>query len=93
MNDFASELRTYRFCNCPFANGSEIDEIVKKKKMPQLYTLNDVRQRNGKDGADTWIVIKDIVYNVTKYLDEVNASVSTQTIWRHNKSLDSVANK
>lgn len=39
--------------------------------MSQLYTLNDVRQRNGKNGADTWIVIRDIVYDVTKYLDEV----------------------
>lgn len=39
--------------------------------MPQTYTLNDVRQRNGKNGADTWIVIIDIVYDVTKYLHEV----------------------
>lgn len=41
-------------------------------KMAQLYTLNDVRQRNGKNGADTWIVIKDNVYDVTKYLNDVS---------------------
>lgn len=63
------------------------------ENMSQLYTLNDVRQRNGKDGADTWIVIKDVVYDVTTYLDQVNASASTQTIRRHDKSLNPVANK
>lgn len=42
-----------------------------QKKMSQFFTLNDVRERNGKNGADTWIVIKDIVYDVTKYLDQV----------------------
>ncbi|XP_076642924.1 cytochrome b5 [Halictus rubicundus] len=35
-----------------------------------LYTLNDVAQRNGRDGADTWIVIHDMVYDVTKYKEE-----------------------
>lgn len=39
--------------------------------MSQLFSLKDVRERNGENGADTWIVIRDIVYNVTNYLDEV----------------------
>lgn len=41
--------------------------------MPDLFTLKDVRERNGENGTDTWIVIRDIVYDVTKYLDEVCA--------------------
>lgn len=35
-----------------------------------LYSLNDVAERNGRDGADTWIVIHDMVYDVTKYKEE-----------------------
>ncbi|XP_033338432.2 cytochrome b5 [Megalopta genalis] len=34
------------------------------------YHLNDVARRNGKDGADTWIVVHDMVYDVTKYKKE-----------------------
>ncbi|XP_078050503.1 cytochrome b5 [Augochlora pura] len=34
------------------------------------YHLNDVALKNGKDGANTWIVIHDMVYDVTKYKDE-----------------------
>lgn len=39
--------------------------------MAQLYSLNDVSVNNGKNGAKTWIVIRDSVYDVTDYLDDV----------------------
>jgi cytochrome b involved in lipid metabolism len=35
------------------------------------FTLAEVGQRNGKDGAETWIVIKDGVYNMSQFLKEV----------------------
>lgn len=34
------------------------------------YTLNDVAQRDGNDRVETWIVIHDLVYDVTKYKAE-----------------------
>lgn len=40
--------------------------------MSQLYTLDEVKQHNGKNGAKTWIVIRDIVYDVTEFLNEVS---------------------
>lgn len=63
--------------------------------MSQFYTLNDVRQRNGKNGTDTWIVIRDIVYNVTKYLDEVcvRKFIKIQTSLRHKNNKNSKAHK
>lgn len=35
------------------------------------YTLKDVAKKDGRDGAETWLVIRDMVYDVTKYKDEV----------------------
>ncbi|KAL0830205.1 hypothetical protein ABMA28_003660 [Loxostege sticticalis] len=34
------------------------------------YTMADVKGRNGRSGAPAWIVYKDSVYDVTKYLSE-----------------------
>lgn len=39
--------------------------------MSQLYTLADIQQYNGKDGAKTCISIHDNVYDVTDYLEDV----------------------
>lgn len=50
------------------------------KIMVQLYTLDDVKQRNGKNGARTWIVIHDIVYDATDYLKDVRVSMQWH-IW------------
>ncbi|KAJ2941111.1 hypothetical protein O0L34_g10346 [Tuta absoluta] len=36
----------------------------------QKYTRADVAGRNGRNGAPVWIIIKDVVYNVTPYLQE-----------------------
>lgn len=43
------------------------------KMSPSLttYTLKDVAQRDGTNGASTWVVIHDLVYDVTKYKDKV----------------------
>lgn len=38
----------------------------------QLYTLVEIKENNGQNGAPTWIVIRDIVYDVTTYLDDVS---------------------
>lgn len=37
-----------------------------------LYKLEEIRPNNGQNGAPTWIVLKDIVYDVTSYLDDVS---------------------
>jgi len=34
------------------------------------FTLEDVARNNGASNARTWIVIKDVVYDVTDYLSE-----------------------
>ncbi|KZC10760.1 Cytochrome b5 [Dufourea novaeangliae] len=34
------------------------------------YSLKDVAPKDGKNGADTWIVIHDMVYDVTRYKAE-----------------------
>lgn len=39
--------------------------------MSQLYTLEEIKLYNGKNGAKTWVVINDIVYDVTEYLEDV----------------------
>lgn len=39
--------------------------------MVQFYTLEEVKLRNGKNGAQTWIVIHDCVYDATEFLEEV----------------------
>lgn len=36
-----------------------------------VYTMDEVKKNNNKDGARTWIVIRGVVYDVTDYLDEV----------------------
>lgn len=43
--------------------------------MSQLFTLDEVKTRNGKNGARTWIIIHDIVYDATDYLKDVSESV------------------
>lgn len=40
--------------------------------MSQLFTLDEVKPHNGKDGAKTWIVLHDNVYDVTDYLKDVS---------------------
>lgn len=39
--------------------------------MSQLYTLAEIKQHNGKNGAQTWVVIHDNVYDVSDYLKDV----------------------
>lgn len=34
--------------------------------------MDDVRKHNGVGGANTWIVIKNVVYDVTNYMDDVS---------------------
>lgn len=41
-----------------------IDENLK------LFKLSEVAQRNGKELKETWVVVKDSVYNVTDFLEE-----------------------
>lgn len=41
-------------------------------KMSQLYTLDEVKAHNGPNGARTWIVLHDNVYDVTDYLEDVS---------------------
>lgn len=48
--------------------------------MSQLYTLDEVKIRNGKNGARTWIVIHDVVYDVTDYLNDVREDQTSTKI-------------
>lgn len=41
--------------------------------MSQLYTLEEIKPHNGKNGSKTWIVIQDIVYDVSDYLKDVSS--------------------
>ncbi|XP_055627592.1 cytochrome b5-like isoform X2 [Toxorhynchites rutilus septentrionalis] len=34
------------------------------------YTRQEVALRDGKNGAQTWIIIRDVVYDVTTYLED-----------------------
>lgn len=42
--------------------------------MAQLYTLAEVKLHDGKNGNRTWVVISDIVYDVTDYIGDVSES-------------------
>lgn len=39
--------------------------------MSQVYTLDEVKTHNGRNGTNTWIVIEDSVYDVTNFLQDV----------------------
>lgn len=42
----------------------DMSEIVK-------YSLDEISKNNGKDGSKVWIIVRNNVYDVTDYLDEV----------------------
>lgn len=39
--------------------------------MSQIYTLCEISENNGKNGTPVWIIVKGVVYDVTKFLKEV----------------------
>lgn len=45
-----------------------------QRKMSQQYSLKEVAQKDGTNDQPTWIVIKDIVYDVTNYMQHVGES-------------------
>uniref|UniRef100_A0A182MLG2 Cytochrome b5 heme-binding domain-containing protein n=1 Tax=Anopheles culicifacies TaxID=139723 RepID=A0A182MLG2_9DIPT len=45
------------------------------------YTLAEVALRNGKAGNPTWIVIRDIVYDVTQYMVDHPGGAELITEW------------
>lgn len=40
--------------------------------MTELYSLEDVSHNTGENGTRCWVVIRDIVYDFTDYLDDVS---------------------
>lgn len=54
--------------------------------MSQLFTLEEIKPNNGKDGAKTWIVLHDNVYDVTDYLKDV--SDAHRSICVNEKNID-----
>ncbi len=55
--------------------GNNLKKIIyemPEKVDVQLYKLSDVAVNDGTDGKPCWIIIKDSVYNVTNYLDDVS---------------------
>lgn len=39
--------------------------------MSQIYSLCEISENNGKNGKPVWIIIKGVVYDVTKFLNDV----------------------
>lgn len=64
-------------------------EIVVPKIMSKLYTLEEIKLQNGKNGAKTWIVIHDCVYDVTDYLEDVSVFFDLCVNWNYSKFLKS----
>lgn len=44
------------------------------------YTVSEVAERNGKDGAEVWFYIKDVVYDVTKFMNQVCRLITKSSI-------------
>lgn len=40
-----------------------------------VYTLAQVAENNGKNGNRAWIVVKNNVYDITDFLNEVNICI------------------
>ncbi|KAM7356060.1 uncharacterized protein ACRADG_001921 isoform 2-T2 [Cochliomyia hominivorax] len=38
--------------------------------MSQIYSLCEISENNGKNGKPVWIIIKGVVYDVTKFLKD-----------------------
>lgn len=38
----------------------------------KMFSLSEVAENNGKNGKPVWLIIKDNVYDVTGYLDDVS---------------------
>ncbi|XP_044728147.1 cytochrome b5-like [Chrysoperla carnea] len=47
----------------------------------KLYSLKEVAEHNGENGSEIWIIIKDMVYNVTPYLDDHPGGGDLITEW------------
>ena len=45
------------------------------------FTAEDVAKRNGKDGAEAWIIVEGKVYNITKYIDEHPGGIKAISVW------------
>lgn len=39
--------------------------------MSQIYSLCEISENNGKNGKPVWIIVKGVVYDVTKFLKDV----------------------
>lgn len=47
------------------------------KNMPQIYSLEQVANNDGQNSKLMWIVVRDNVYDVTEYLNEVKTAADT----------------
>lgn len=43
--------------------------ITKTNEITKFYSLSEVAQKDGKISKETWIVVKDSVYDVTNYME------------------------
>lgn len=44
-----------------------ITESIENSK---LYTLQEVALRDGKSSKESWVVVKDIIYDITNFMEE-----------------------
>ncbi|XP_057672905.1 cytochrome b5-like [Diorhabda carinulata] len=54
-----------------------MNDIAKVK----FYTLEEISKHDGKQDARTWIIIRDVVYDVTNYLDNHPGGGELITEW------------
>lgn len=66
--------------NIPFSARRRLEWL---HRMTEVFTMDEVRLNNGKNGAHAWIAIKGVVYNVTDYLDEVR--MKSGLCWTENQ--------
>lgn len=56
-------------------NKGNIPSIIRQKGAPPkkgepVYSIDDIRLRNGKNGSQSWVTYKDGVYNITNFIEE-----------------------
>ncbi|XP_072386574.1 uncharacterized protein [Diabrotica undecimpunctata] len=63
-------------------NHQENKENIKNKEADtKLYSYEEISRHNGKDDPRVWIVIRDVVYDVTDYLEEHPGGAELITEW------------
>lgn len=58
--------------------------------MSQTYSMCEISENNGKSGKPVWIIVKNVVYDVTKLLKEVTTAKLFLCMTSHLGTMESV---